>query len=136
MTPGRIEISQQCPVPVFPTLALLLKIVTLSFDVVSDQRLDSGFCAAIRICGSDGTYFWDGNHVFETCSISIDGGRGGEDDIRDIMASHRREKTDGAIDVCPPVFQGNLSRFAYSLGTVSTDSKLPVSTMPVSGHIR
>lgn len=122
MTSRRIEVSQQCAVPVIPILPLLLEIVTLGLNMISDQGLDCSFCATIWICGTDGAMFWDGNHVFETCSIAVDGGRGGEDDVGDIMTSHRREQADGAIDVCPPIFQRNLSRFAYGLGTISRTS--------------
>ena len=101
------------------TLPLFLEIVALGLDVVGDERLDGGFGAAVGVCGANGADFRDGNHVLEAGGVSIDGGRGGEDDIGDIVLSRGGEKAYCAVDICAVVFERDLARFAYGLQLVN-----------------
>lgn len=99
MRAGRVEVAQQCRVPVVSRLALRLEAVALGFDVVGDAGLDGGFCAAVGIGGPDGAFFRDGDHVGKASGIAVDGSRGGENDVGDIVLCHGSKEADGAVDI-------------------------------------
>ena len=107
-------------------LPLLLEIIALSLDVVGDEGFDSGFGAAVGVCRADGADLGDGNHVFEAGGVAVDGSRGGEDYVGDIVPGGRREEADRAIDVCAIVLQGYLARLAYCLQLVNPDLTVPL----------
>lgn len=84
----RIEVAEECSVPVVAGFALLFEIVALSFDVVCDARFNGRLCAAVGIRRADWANFRNGYHIFKAGSITVDGGRRGEDDMRDIVTCH------------------------------------------------
>lgn len=108
-------------------LAGFFEVVALGVDVVGDKRFDRGFCVAVGICGADGAVFGDRDHVWDASGVTVDGGRGGEDDVGDVMLCHGGEEADRAIDVCAVVLQRDFSRLAYGLKVVSTTSFVDAS---------
>lgn len=85
-------------------LPLLLEVVALGFDVVGDAGLDCGFCAAVGVGGTDRAVLRNRDHVGEARRVPIDSGRGGEDDVGDIVAGHRGKEIDRAVDIGTVVF--------------------------------
>lgn len=107
-------------------LALRPEVVALSFDMVGDAGFDGSFGAAVGVGGTDGAFFGNGDHMGKASRVAIDGGRGGEDDVGDIVLCHRREEADGPVDICAIVLQRNLTRFANCLRLISKTSLMPV----------
>ena len=87
--------------------------------MIGNDSLVRGLGATIRVSGSNGAVFRDGNHVLEASGVAIDGGRRREDDVGDIVTCHGTEKADGTVDVCAVVLQRNLAGFAYCLPLVN-----------------
>lgn len=123
MRAGRVEVAQQCRVPVLSRLALRLEVVALGFDMIGDAGFDGGLCAAIGIGGTDGAFFGDGDHVGETSRVAIDGGGGGEDDVGNIVLCHGGEEADGAVDIGAIVLQRDLTRLADCLRFINKSSQ-------------
>jgi hypothetical protein len=92
MGTGRVEVTQQCSVPLlaFLFLAVLLRLVALRINGVCDDAFYGGLCATVDICRADGAVFGDGDHVGESGRIAVDGGGGREDDVGDIVLYHGR----------------------------------------------
>ncbi len=82
---GWVEVAEQGRIPMVTRLAFLFEIGALGFNKVGDAGFDGSFGIAIRVCGADGAFFGNRDHVWETGRITIDGGRRGEDDVGDIM---------------------------------------------------
>ena len=80
-------------------LSLLFEIISLGLDVICDAGFDGRFGPAVGVCGADWADLGNGYHIFEAGGIAVDSGRRGKDDIGDIVACHRGQKTDGAVDI-------------------------------------
>ena len=96
-------------------LAFFFEVVALGLDMVGNAGFDGGFGAAVGVGGTDRAFFGNGDHIGEAGSIAIDGGRGGEDDVGDIVLGHGREEADGAIDIGAVVLKWDLARFSDCL---------------------
>lgn len=85
---SRVEISQQSSIPGFNRLAFFLQLVPLSLDVIDDDQFDCALCSTVWVCGADWAVLRNGNHVGNSSRITVDGGRGGEDDVANIVGGH------------------------------------------------
>lgn len=114
---SRVEVTQQSTVPLagLGLVAGLGGIVALSVDQVGDGVLNSELGVSVGVGGAQRADLGDGDHVRETGSITVNGGRAREDDVGNIVADHRAQETDGAVDVDMVVVQGLLARFPDSL---------------------
>jgi hypothetical protein len=112
---GGVEVAQKSTVPLGAARALLLCILALSLDVGADQFFNSILCVSVRVGGAQWAVFGNGNHALEACGIAVDGGRGREDNVGDIVAGHGLQKGDGTADVDAPVLERDLARLADSL---------------------
>ena len=112
-----VEVPQQSTVPLagLSLVAGLGGIVALSVDQVGDGVLNSELGVSVGVGGAQRADLGDGDHVRETGSITVNGGRAREDDVGNIVADHRAQETDGAVDVDMVVVQGLLARFPDSL---------------------
>ena len=126
MGAGGVEVAQQSGVPLlaFFLFALFLCFGALGVDGVGDDALDRRLRAAVHVGGADGAVFGDGDHVLEARGVAVDGGRGGEDDVVDIVLHHRGEEGDGASDVGAVVCEGDLARLANGLVVLSVSVQL------------
>lgn len=111
-----VEVAQVGTVPLRVGLASLLEVVSLGRDVVLDDTLDHRLRAAVGVGRADGAVLWDGNHVGEACRVAVDGGRGGEDDVGDIVLGHGAHQADAAADIDAVVLEWDLARLANGLG--------------------
>ncbi len=116
---GRVEVAQQRSVPAVAGFAFFFGVAALGVDVVADEVFHSGFGVAIGVCGADGAFFGDGDHVREAGCVAVDGGGGGEDDVGDVVFGHGGEEVDGAVDVGAVIFEGDFCGFSYRLCNVS-----------------
>jgi len=83
--------------------------------VVSDHELCAVLGVAVRICGTEWTFFWNGNHIRDTGGIPVDGCGGGIDNIGDIVSLGRSEQAQSSVDIDMIVLEGDLARFTDSL---------------------
>ena len=111
-----VEIAQKRGVVLLIWLSSLLSVVALRIYVVCDNTLDHGLGAAVWVGGADGAVLRDGDHVLPFCGVAVDGGGGGEDDVRDGVFSHTAQENDGAIDVHAVIFERLLGGLADGLG--------------------
>lgn len=114
-----VEVAQERGVVLLIWLPCLLGVGALRICVIGDDELDHGLGAAVRVGGADGAVLGDGDHVLPFCGVAVDGGRGGEDDVRDVVFGHAAQEDNGSIDVYAVVFEGLLRGLADSLGVVS-----------------
>ena len=91
--------------------------------MIGNDSLVRCFGATIRVGGPNRAVFGDGNHVFEAGGVAVDGSRGREDDVGDIVTCHRAEKADRTVNVRAVVLQRDLARFAYRLPLVNVHPK-------------
>lgn len=112
---ARVEVPQQGSVPLLVGLVRLLEVVALGLDVVGDDALDHGFRAAVGVCRANWAVLGDGDHAGNAGGVAVDGRRGREDDVGDIVLGHRPQQRDAAADIDAVVFQRDLSRLAHSL---------------------
>lgn len=112
-----VEVPQQSTVPLagLSLVAGLGGIVALSVDQVGDGVLNSELGVSVGVGGAQRADLGDGDHVRETGSVTVDGGRAREDDVGNVVADHGAQETDGAVDVDMVVVQGLLARFPDSL---------------------
>jgi hypothetical protein len=111
----RVEVPQKGAIPLLKRLACLLQVPPLRLDVVSDDRLDHRLCATVCVGRADGAVLGDGNHVLEAGRVTVDRGRGREDDVGDIVLAHGAQERDTAAHVDAIVFEGDFARFADGL---------------------
>ena len=104
MRASRVEIAEDSGVPVVAGFASFLEIIALGFDVVCDASLDGRLGASVGVRRANGADFGNGYHIFEACSVTIDGSRRGEDDVGDIVACHGGQEADGAVNIGAVVF--------------------------------
>lgn len=69
-------------------IPFFLAFITLRLDMIGDNGLDRCFGTAIGVRRTNRAVFGNGYHVRETGSVAIDGGRGGENDVGDIVFGH------------------------------------------------
>ena len=93
MAARRIEVPQEASVPLARACLVvgLSRIGALGVDVIGDHGLGDELCVSVGVGGAEGTLFGNGNHVLEPSGISIDGGRGGIDDVCDIVLLRRAQ---------------------------------------------
>lgn len=119
MSTTRVEVAQERGVVLLIWFPCLLGVGSLRICVISDDELNGGLGAAVRVGGADGTVLGDGNHVLPFCGVTVDGSGGGENDVRDGVFGHASQENNGSIDVYAVVFEGLLRGLADSLGGVS-----------------
>lgn len=110
-----VEVAEVGTVPLLVRLAGLLEVVALGVDVVGNDILNDGLGAAVGVGWADGAVLGDGNHVGETSGIAVDGGRGGEDDVGDVVTLHGAQQGDATADIDAVVLEGDLARLANGL---------------------
>ena len=115
MSTSWVEVSQQCTIPLLIFLSLLLQIVSLRIDMISDDIFNCALGASVWVCGSNWAMFWDRNHVWNSSRITIDGGGRREDDIGDVIFAHASQKRDCAANVDAIVFEWDFGRFSNCL---------------------
>ena len=104
MRASRVEVAEESGVPVGTGFALFLEVVTLGFDVVCDASFNGRLGAAVGVRRANWADFGNGYHVFEAGGIAVDGGRGGKDDVGNIVACHGGQEADGAVNIGAVVF--------------------------------
>ena len=115
MGAGGVEVTQERRIPVVSRLVVLFEVIALGFDVVGDACFDGGFSAAVGVGGTYWTFFGDGDHVGEASRVAVDGGRGGENDVGDIVLGHGGEEADGAVNIGAVVLEWDLAGLADRL---------------------
>lgn len=115
MSTSGVEVSEKSSVPLVTTLASLLGLCSLSVDMVCDHHLDGELCVSVWVGRSERAVLWDGDHVWESCRIAVDGSGRGEDNVGDVVLGHGLEKSHSAANVDAIVVQRDLSRLADSL---------------------
>ena len=118
MRAAGVEVSEECAVPLLEGLSGLLCVVPLRVDEIGNDALDHRLGAAVGVCRAGRALLWDGDHVGEAGGVAVDGSRGREDDIADIVLEHSTEKRNAASDVDAVVFEGDLARFSDRLFVV------------------
>lgn len=88
MSTSWVEIPQERTVPLLEWLSLLLQVISLRLDVISDDQFNCALGSSVWIRRTNWAVLGDGNHVWHACRVTVDGGRGGEDDVGDIVFCH------------------------------------------------
>ena len=72
----RVEVAEQTGVPFRCAgfVFVLAGVGPLGVDVVCDHEFGGEFGVAVRVCRAEWAFFWDGNHVFESCCVAVHGG--------------------------------------------------------------
>lgn len=99
MSTARVEVAEQSTVPLLKGLASLLEVVALGVDVVGNDVLNGGLCAAVGVGRADGAILGDGDHVGEAGGIAVDCSRRGENNVADVVAGHGAQERNAAADV-------------------------------------
>lgn len=112
-----VEVAQQGAVPLvsLSLVASLEGVVALSVDHISDGGLNGELGVSVGVGRAKRAMLRDGDHVGETSSVTIDGGRAGEDNVGNVVADHGAQKAEGAVNVDMVVVQGLLARLADGL---------------------
>jgi hypothetical protein len=110
-----VEVSQQRSIPLLIWLALLLQVIPLSIDVISDDRFDHAFSVSVWIGGANWAILRNGYHVGNSGRIAVDGRGRGEDNVGDIVLGHAAEESDGSANIDAVVFEGDLGGFTNGL---------------------
>jgi len=122
MRAAGVEVPKQRAVPLLIRLAGLLALASPRLDMVRDDLLNHDLGPAVRVGGTDRAVLWDGDHVGDSGGVAVDGSRRRKDNVCDIVPLHRAQQRDAAADVDAIVLEGNLARFANSLGTAPEGS--------------
>jgi hypothetical protein len=98
---GGVEVTQESGVPLagLGLVSGLDGVVALGVDDVGDGGLDSELGISVGVGRAQRAVLGDGDHVGEAGGISVDGGGAGEDNVVNVVADHRAEEIDGAVDV-------------------------------------
>lgn len=115
MRTTRVKVSQERGIPDIRLLALLLRLVSLSGDVVRDDLLVHDLGVAVGVRGAERAVLGDRDHAFEARGVAVDGCRGGEDDVGDVVTGHGAQEADGAEDVDAVVVEGDFGGLADGL---------------------
>lgn len=134
---GGVEVAQQSTVPLLGLglIAGLGGVVALSVDHVGDGGLDGKLGVAVGVGGAQRALLGNGDHVGEAGGIAVDGGRAGEDNVGDIVANHRAQEVDGAVDIDQVVVQGLLAGLANSLRADGQQAPLGLEESPILCHL-
>lgn len=124
----RVEVSEQPGVPLLDAfgVAVLLCLRTLSGDVVGDHELRGELGVSVWVCRAQRALFGDGDHARDTGCVAVDGGRGGVNDVGDVMASSRAQKGEGTIDIDAVIIQGDFTGLSYGLEGSEVDDTVDV----------
>ena len=95
-------------------LASLLEIAALGVDAVGNDVLDHGLGSAVGVCRANRAVLGDGNHVGNASSIAVDGCRGREDNVADVVLLHRAHECDATANIDAVVLERDLARLADS----------------------
>ena len=90
-------------------LPLLFQLVPFCLYMVGDDRFDDGLCATVGVCRANRAMLRNRYHIREASCVTIDSGRGRENDVGDIMSGHGTEQTDGAVDIGSVVLERNFA---------------------------
>lgn len=112
---ARVKVSQQGAVPLLKGLASLLQVVALGIDAVGDDVLDHGLGAAVGVGRTNWAVLGDGDHVGDSASITVNGGRGRKDNVGDVVALTGAKEGNAAANIDAVVLEGNLARLANGL---------------------
>lgn len=112
-----VEVTEQGTVPLLGLglVAGLDGVVALSVDHVGDGGLNGELGVAVGVGGAQRALLGDGDHVGEAGGIAVDSRGAGENNVGDVVADHRAQKVDGAVDVDHVVVQGLLAGLADGL---------------------
>lgn len=88
-----------------PVFICFFEVISLGFDVVRDDGLVGRLGTAIGIGRANWAVFRNRDHVRKACCVTIDCGRGGKNDVGDIVLGHAAEEADRSVDICAVVFQ-------------------------------
>lgn len=112
-----VEVAKEGRVPLLGVIRLSSfgGIVALSVDDVGDGGLNGELGVSVGVGGAQRALLGDGNHVGEAGSITVDGGRAGEDNVGDIVADHGAKETESAVDVDHVVVQWSFTGLANGL---------------------
>ncbi len=89
-------------------LARLFQVGSLGIDKVGDDQLDRALGVSVWVCRPNRAVLGNGYHVGYPGRIAIDGGRGREDDIGDIVLLHASQESDGPANIHTVVLEGDL----------------------------
>lgn len=115
MSTAGVEVSEQSTVPLLERLAGLLEVGALSLDVVENDILNASLCTAVSVGRANGAGLGNRNHVLEAGGVAVDGSRGGEDNVGDVVLGHGAKERDAATDVDAVVLEGDFSGFTDGL---------------------
>jgi hypothetical protein len=126
--PCGVEVSKQTGVPLLNafSVAVLLCLRTLGRDVVGDHELGGEFGVSVWVCRAQRALFRDGDHAGDTGCVAVDGGRGGVDDVGDVVASGGAQEGESAIDIDAVVIQGDFPGFSHGLEGSEVDDTVNV----------
>jgi len=112
---GWVEVAEKSAVPLATILALFLCECPLGIDEICDEQLDGVFCVSIWVCWAKRAVLWNWNHIWEAGGITVNGGRGGEDNVGNVVLLHGTKKGDGTANIDAEVLLWDLGRLANSL---------------------
>jgi hypothetical protein len=112
---SRVEVSKESGVVFVAALAILLCLVALGVDVVGDHSLNTELGVSVGVGRAERALFGNGDHVGEAGGIAVDGCRGREDDVGDVVLGHAAQEAERAEDVDAVVLERDLARLADGL---------------------
>jgi len=80
--------------------------------------------SSVRVSGTNGASLWDGDHVWMSRSVTINGGRRRKHNVLHAIRFHGAEERDSSSDIDTVVFNRDLGRLSNRLAV------LPVSRAP------
>lgn len=124
----RVEVSQQAGIPFLDSLGVTLFLCfgALRADVVGDHEFRGEFRVSVRVGWAEWAFFGDGDHAGDTGGIAVDRGRGGVDNVGDIVAGSGAQEGEGAVDIDTVVVQGDLSGFSHGFEGSEVDDTVNV----------
>ncbi len=96
-------------------LSCLLQVVALSVYAISNDKLDCALGSSVWISWANWAVFGDGNHVWHTGRIAVDGRGRGENDVGDIVLLHAAKEGNGSTNIHTIVFERDFGGLAYGL---------------------
>lgn len=112
-----VEVSQQGTVPFLGLFWLsgLGGVVSLCVDKIRNRGLNNEFGVSVWVGWAKRALLRNGYHVRKSGSVTIDGGRAGEDNVSDIMSFHCAQEAYGSVNVDVVVVEWLLAGFANGL---------------------
>ena len=87
-------------------------------------HLNHHLSSSVRVSRTDGASLWDGDHVWISRGVTINGSRGRKYNVLHAIRFHGAEERDSSSDIDTVVFNRNLGRLSNRLAV------LPVSRTP------